>query len=275
MDKNQWVLSFALLVVIVLIISIFLSYSHPDQADEDDGVFIGAIYGDVITNGLIDGHEDLFNQTVQIHYFSIEEEPLTASILNVSRITVLENDDTILDNVYLHDHHFSIELHGEGIVAFPVKEISFDYELSSFNGTFLDPYYRTDINISRVHGTGNLDMDDPTNFIIIMDGVLVFNNESISSSKCQIFFNESKDSHIEILGGGDIDLYHIPRVRINGEITLYNCVELNSKGKKIKTHDAIQFRGEENIIITVAEPDYIDHQGGYFEPWIIQIHTNT
>jgi hypothetical protein len=263
------------ILIMIIIITLFIIYSGSDVTDEENGVFIGAVYGDVYTSGQINGTEYINNSTIQVFFHTDDNEPMTVVITNVSRITILKDDRIIVSNVLLNDNTFKIELLMDDIITIPVTSISLEYKLSSYNGTNLDDAYIKDIDISHLNGSGTLNTDDPTGPFVVFDGTIYFNNETFTSSIYTILLNGTKDNTINITGEGDIDLYYIPRIRLKGEIILYDCIELNSNGKEIKKHEEIKFKDEDIVIITISEPDYIDHQGGYLEPWILKVVTTS
>jgi hypothetical protein len=266
--------------MIVLVITIQVTWPSTVEDPSGDLVFEGEVWGDLTTEGVIWGEHVSEFDYVDFGFWSASgEENLRVSVTNVSQIWLIDRHNDTNISVPCTNGSFEI-ITNSGSLDVYLSDLEFRCEYLEFIGIFPgdEEDYGPTVSISSVEGHGYLTNGraiewhqhegfDLDGCLIVVDGVEYREIHSL-------LIPDGETAYVEVEGSvdfrGGIRVSGGLRPHVNGTLEVWNF--LHKKDDRSQLYERITFEGEDI---------YIKHNGGsqtgtggmfrWFDQWGINV----
>ena len=252
--------------------------------------FRGEVYGDLSTTGRVTSRDVSANSSI---YLSNEEYPgspgrtghLHLRVSNVTDFTTFTQEDWDAPR-YCQTHksisgQIEIEIGTGGVYGYGLGT-DITYNISEFHGTAEGSVlgqvsdYQTVQSISGVSGTARIPPGGELGFTdarLTFDGTVVHIDSGGIIPSGDGWADLSMDGYGRLDGGWSSEGQVMYDVQVDGKVRIWNLDEKVGDGHSLR--ELVTVRGEDIVIVTLAQPSTNSHWGTWLEPpWTIEVSTD-
>ena len=260
--------------VIILIITILVTWPSTVEDPTGDLVFEGEVWGDLTTEGAIWGeHVSELDHVSLRHWSDGGGEGLRVNVTNVSNVWLFDYPSDTNISVPCENSSFVV-IADNGTFGAYLTDLEFECEYQEFIGLFPgdEENYWPQYLVTSVEGHGNLVHGEYHRWditlrdcVVVVDGVEYLGIDSL-------FIPEDETPYVEVWGsvGNQGNLRTGLHPHVNGTLVVENF--LHEKDGRSQLYQRITFEGEDISIRTTAISQY--GTGGsfnLFDQWAIEV----